>query len=37
MMDCNPFLPETDYPVSLATEEAVEDFCRAEYNRIFGY
>ena len=37
MMDCNPFLPEQDYPVHLASEEAVEAFCEEEYERIFGY
>ncbi len=35
MMDCNPFLSKRDYPVSLASEDAVEDFCRNEYKRIF--
>jgi len=37
MLDCNPLLPEDDYPVHLATEEAVEAFCEEEYERIFGY
>lgn len=35
MLDCNPFLPTSDYPIQLATEDAVEDFCRKEYDRLF--
>ena len=35
MLDGNPFLPTSDYPVQLASEDAVEEFCREEYNRIF--
>ena len=32
MLDCNPLLPEDDYPVHLAAEEAVEAFARRNMN-----
>lgn len=33
MLDCNPFLSEIDYPVSLAAEKAVEEYCRETFEK----
>lgn len=37
MMDCNFLLDEEKYPTNLASEESVEDFCRAKMDeRLYG-
>ena len=34
MLDTNPFLPEDEFPVSEASEDAVEAFCRQRYTQL---
>lgn len=34
MMDTNTFLPEDEFPVSEASEDAVEAFCRERYEEL---
>ena len=35
LLDTNIILPEDEYPVELAVEEAVEEYCRAYYEGVF--